>query len=135
MRRIPLILTALLLLAGCQSEEVQTSAGQTHSRLDPSVVKLYIDTPRKYEVLGDLEIRENLQYGPDKSVDAVMNKLIHQAADKGANGVLLAITSPGGNGKYATYGGFYQGVFVQFVVRLQPTPEAVIAKAIYVIDE
>jgi hypothetical protein len=135
MRRISLILTALLLLAGCQSEQVQSSAAQVHTKLDTKAVKLYIDTPRKYEVIADLEARENLQYGPNKSVDAVLDNLIRQAADKGANGVLLAIESPGGNGRYATYGGYYQGVFVQFVVRMQPTPEAVIAKAIYVIDE
>ncbi len=135
MQRIPLILTALLLLAGCGSQQVETSAGQAHSKLDPKAVKLYVDTPHKYEVLADLEIRQNLQYGPNKSVDVVMDNLIRQAADMGANGVLLAIPSPGGNGRYATYGGFYQGEFVQFVVRMQPTPEAVIAKAIYVLED
>ena len=136
MRRISLILIPLLLLAtGCASEIVEPSAAQIRGPIDAKAVRLYVKTPSKYEVLGDIQTTEHLKYGPNKSVDVVMDELIRQAAAKGGNGVLLAVESPGGNGKYATYGGFYQEVFVQFLVRMQPPPEAVLAKAIYVLED
>jgi hypothetical protein len=137
MQRISLILGlwSILLSGGCESEVVEPSAGQIRSATDPKIVKLYHTAPRKYEILGDIQTTEHLQYGPNKSVDAMVEQLIEQAAAKGGNGVLLAVERPRRQGRYATYGGYYQEMFVQFLVRLEPEPEAVIAKAIYVLED
>jgi hypothetical protein len=137
MWRISLLLGlwAIVLTGGCGSEIVEPSAAQIRTATDPRLVKLYHTPPRKYEILGDIQTTEHLQYGPNNSVDAMVEELIKAAAAKGGNGVLLAVERPGRQGRYARFGGYYQDMLVHFVVRMDPEPAAAIAKAVYVLED
>jgi hypothetical protein len=135
MRRISLVFLIFLLIPGCGPEVVEVSSSQLRTAIEPRLVRVYRQPPAKYQILGDLQTTENLEYGPNKSVDPMIDGLITQTAAKGGNGVLLAIDRPGVNGRWATYSGYYRGEFVQFVVRMQPEPVTVFAQAIYVLED
>lgn len=135
MRAISPVFLALVTLCGCGPQVVEVSPGQLHTAIDPRLVRVYRQPPQKYQVLADLQTTEHLAYGPEKSVDPMIDGLIKQAAARGANGVLLAIDRPGTDGRWATYSGYYRGEFVQFVIRLKPEPATVYAQAIYVLDD
>jgi hypothetical protein len=119
-----------LIVVGCQSEVVPNSGN--HPPTTPAQVKFYQDPPKKYEVLGTVEVPVGGEVRWDEKGDATagFEKLKSQAAALGANGVLLATDNPMtprvGAGDNCT---FYQ------VPLRTGNPSVAMAKAIWVLKE
>ena len=131
-RRIPLAPVALVasfLLYGCAGPKVVPA--QSHPASDPASVMLYQQPPpKKYEVLGKVEVTENLKWQDNGDVTPVVEELKSKAAQLGANGLLLTV-DPAAEPDARLVGGNYQGTLYQFPFRDLPQRTAY-ARAIYV---
>ena len=124
-----LLLVASFLLHGCASPKVVPA--QSHSPSDPAAITLYQQPPAKnYEVLGKVEVTENLKWQDNGDVTPVVEELKSKAAQLGANGLLLTI-DPAAEPDARLVGGNYQGKLYQFPFRDLPQRTAY-ARAIYV---
>ena len=131
MKRLILSAAAsLMVLAGC-SHEPQILPAMAHASIPVKDVKVYTAQPKKYEWLGWVEVKGNVNYGPDHSVDAVVEDLRAQAAAKGANGLLLMTDK---SKKMILSSGQYGGQPLAVPVRVKPDP-AVVGQAIFVVEE
>jgi len=84
------VLVASFLLNGCASPKLVPA--QSHAPSDPASVMLYQQPPpKKYEVLGKVEITENLRWQDNGDVSPVVEEMKTKAAQLGANGLLLTV--------------------------------------------
>ncbi|MEX2148808.1 MAG: hypothetical protein WD793_01215 [Steroidobacteraceae bacterium] len=92
MKRTVATLLALL-LAGCAASS-HILTGTKRPALDPSQVKLYSQPPSKFEEVAIIEAssRSSWAITDQGKVDVVIERLKEQAAQLGANGVLLQMT-------------------------------------------
>ena len=131
-RRIPLAplaLVASFLLYGCAGPKVVPA--QSHPASDPASVMLHQQPPpKKYEVLGKVEVTENLKWQDNGDVTPVVEEMKAKAAQLGANGLLLTI-DPSAEPDARLVGGNYQGKLYHFPFRDLPQRTAY-ARAIYV---
>jgi hypothetical protein len=131
-RRIPVPVFGLLasfLLYGCAGPRVMPA--RSHAPSDPAAVMLYQQPPpKKYEVLGKVEVTENLKWQDNGDVTAVVDELKDKAARLGANGLLLTI-DPSAEPDARLVGGNYQGTLYRFPFRDLPFRTAY-ARAIHV---
>ena len=90
MRKLLVWFTTLALLAGCANSS-HIITGQTRPPIDPSQVRLYDRPPTKYEEIAiiDASSRGSFAIGDQAKIDTVVARLKEQAAQLGANGVLL----------------------------------------------
>ena len=131
-RHVWLVLLTLIALmdSGCASEVVPSSGPRPPA--DPAQVKFYEKEPRRYEILGSIEvpIGGDVRWDKRGEANAGMERLKSQAAQRGANGVLLKGDDP----QMLNVGVSYKGSFYHVPIR-SGTPDAAVAKAIYVLDE
>jgi hypothetical protein len=122
-------LTLVAALAGCGSTVVPTTS---HPAITSDKVKIYTDTPKKYEILGTLSvpISADVHWDDKGNADAGFEQLKSAAAAEGANGILL-IAPPGTTDVRVVVG--YQGTMYQ--VPLKADPKTAIVQAIYVVEE
>jgi len=114
--------------------------GDPRAATDPSIVKIYLEPPEKYETLGTVEASKGggSALKRQKIQDKIINKLKTMAAKMGANGVLLntsedkAIGTSGGyyGGNRGYFGGTY-GIYGSRVIEKRIAE----GRAIYVIEE
>ena len=99
MKRLILKVSILALLAGCANSS-HIITGQTRPPLSPSQVRLYDRPPAKYEEIGIIEAssRGAFAIGDQAKIDTVIARLKEQAAELGANGVLLESTGTESSG-------------------------------------
>ena len=119
--------TALLLIlniTGCASGSAIVT-GDKRPPVEPDQVKLYLDAPENYEVIGIVNASSEAGWTEQGSQDYAVQELKNQAAKLGANGVLL-MTS--GEKTSTTIGGYGTGTFYAIPV----TEKTVSGKAIYV---
>ena len=127
----PLLLPLLLLVsAGC-GHTVVPSTGP-HQAVSAQNVKIYGDHPKKYELLGRVELPMTGQPAWNELGDAnsTFDELKAKAAALGANGLLLKV-DPASYDQEALAG--YHKVFFRIAIRNDP--RAAIADAIFVIKE
>lgn len=126
-----LLVAAFGFAAGCASEVVPSPAGG-RKPTQPSEVKVYQSQPKKYELLGTVEVPVGGDVRWDEHGDATpgFEKLRAEAASHGANGLLLTVD--GANTATVTAG--YKGTFYQVPVRTGQ-PSTAMARAIYVLKE
>jgi hypothetical protein len=123
------VVMASFLLNGCASPKVVPA--QSHPASDPASVMLYQQPPpKKYEVLGKVEITENLKWQDNGDVTPVVEEMKAKAAQLGANGLLLTIDTAA-EPDARLVGGNYQGTLYHFPFRDLPQRTAY-ARAIYV---
>ena len=123
------VLVASFLLHGCASPKVVPA--QSHAPSDPASVMLYQQPPPKtYEVLGKVEVTENLRWQDNGDVSPVVAEMQDKAARLGANGLLLTVDSAA-EPDARLVGGNYQGTLYHFPFRDLPQRTAY-ARAIYV---
>ncbi len=122
--RIALLIVCLLTLIGCATGS-SIVTGQKRAPIDFNLVKLYLETPENYEAIGIVKASSDAGWTEQDSVDYAIEELKKQAANLGANGVLLMTT-----GEHTSmimvdngYGGFYS---------IPSTDQTVSGKAIYV---
>ncbi|MCF7908165.1 MAG: hypothetical protein K9L86_04760 [Candidatus Omnitrophica bacterium] len=78
-------------LIGCATGSVILT-GTARPSTDPQSVKLYLEEPKKYDVLGVVEASSDSGWTDQDSQDYAVAELKKQAAKIGANGVLLTNT-------------------------------------------
>jgi len=78
-------------MVACASGSVIVT-GTKRTPLEPSLVKLYLEPPAKFEVIGIVNASSDAGWTEQDSVDYAVQELKNQAAKLGANGVLLVST-------------------------------------------
>lgn len=119
-----MFLIAILFLAGCASGS-SIVVGETKEAIDPSQVKLYLETPDIYEVIGIVTASSDAGWTEQDSVDYAVEELKNQAANLGANGVLIEST---GSQNSTVVGGYGTG----YLYTIPVTAKSVTGKAMYV---
>lgn len=114
----------VLLLTGCASGSAIVT-GTKKPPIDPSGVKLYLQPPVNYEVIGIVNASSDAGWTEQGSQDYAVQELKNQAAKLGANGVLLTTT---GEKTSTAVGGYGTGYFYAIPV----TAKTVSGQAIYV---
>lgn len=84
-----LIITAAVLALGACATATVVPVGNRRPPIDPSQVRLYAQPPAHYEVLGILQGNSGIEGTGQGGVNDTIKKLKEQAAELGANGVLL----------------------------------------------
>ena len=98
----------LLVLFGCATGSTIIT-GNTRPAIDPNEVKIYLEPPSQYDVIGLVEASSDVELSSQAAQDRVINELKNRAAKIGANGVLLTNAGNRTSGGYYTFGVFYAG--------------------------
>ncbi|MDR0321715.1 MAG: hypothetical protein LBI28_09445 [Treponema sp.] len=105
------IAVAVILVVGCSTGSTIVT-GTVRPAIDPAEVKIYLEPPSQYEIIGMVETSSEVGFSTQAAQDRVIEELKKQAAKIGANGVLLLDTgsrSSGSNGGVFIGGGFPVG--------------------------
>jgi uncharacterized protein YbjQ (UPF0145 family) len=94
-------------LVGCATGSVIIT-GNVRPAIDPAEVKIYIEPPAQYEIIGIVEASSAVEFSSQAAQDRVIAELKNQAAKIGANGVFLINV---GNQSGGTTGFYSNGVF------------------------
>jgi hypothetical protein len=121
------IIFCLAVLVGCATGSVIIT-GNVRPAIDPMEVKIYLELPSQYEIIGIVEASSDVEISSQAAQDRVVNELKNQAAKIGANGVVLTNTGTQSGGM----SGFYSGGV--FYASSSETKTAH-GQAIYVIQE
>ena len=121
-----IILLIALSLVACASGSVIVT-GTKRTPLDPNQVKLYLEAPANYEIIGIVNASSDAGWTEQGSQDYAVQELKKQAAKLGANGVLLETT---GEKTSTIVGGSGTGSFYAIPV----TAKTVSGKAIFVFE-
>ena len=78
----------VLILAGCASGSAIVT-GDARGRTAPEDVKLYLEAPKNYDVIGVVKASSGAGWSEQASKDYAIKELKKQAARMGANGVIL----------------------------------------------
>ena len=97
-----------IFLASCASGTAIVT-GTKRAPLKPIQVKLYLEAPSKYEVIGIVKASSDAGWTEQGSVDYAIKEIKSQAAKLGANGVLLQSTGESTSTVISSngVGGFY----------------------------
>jgi hypothetical protein len=117
-------LLTVLLLAACASGS-SIIVGEVREAIDSSQVKLYLEIPENYEIIGIVTASSDAGWTEQASVDYAVEELKNQAAKLGAKGVLIEST---GEQNSTVVGGYGNGNIYAVPV----TAKSVTGKAIYV---
>lgn len=113
-----------IFLVGCASGS-SIVTGTAREPTDPNQVKLYLESPINYEIIGIVNASSDAGWTEQQSVDYAVQELKKQAAKLGANGVLIEST---GEQTSTIIGGY--GTGYQYAIPV--TTETVSGKAIFV---
>jgi uncharacterized protein YbjQ (UPF0145 family) len=125
--RIITIILCLAVLVGCATGSVIIT-GNVRSAIDPVEVKIYLELPSQYEIIGIVEASSDVEFSSQAAQDRVITELKNQAAKIGANGVILINV---GNQTGGTTGFYSGGVFYASSSETKTAH----GQAIYVIQE
>jgi len=120
-----IVLISGIIIAGCATGS-SIITGEKRPPVDPSTVKLYLENPARYEVIGIVTASSDSGWTEQQSQNYAVKELKKQAAKLGANGVLITGTGEKSSTVVGGYGtGFFYGIPV--------TAKTISGKAIYVI--
>ncbi len=115
----------ILFIGGCAyANGSSIVTGTTRTATDSNLVKIYLEPPSDYEVIGVVDASGN-GWTAQESQDLAIAELKEQAAKLGANGVLLGMSSEKTS---TTIGGYNAG----YAYAIPVTAKIVSGKAIYV---
>jgi len=123
LKNILTFLLAISLVACASGSSIVT--GTKRSPLESRQVKLYLEPPGMYEVIGLVNASSDAGWTEQDSVNYAIEELKSQAAKLGANGVLLGAT---GETITAVVSGYGTG----YIYSTPATSKTVSGKAIYV---
>ena len=117
-------LLAVFLLHACASGSYIVT-GEVREPTDMELVKLYVESPDEYEVIGIVKASSDAGWTEQGSQDYAVKELKKQAAKLGANGIILTTTGENVSSVIGTSGegGFYA---------IPVTAQQVSGKAIFV---
>lgn len=122
--KITFVSLMFLLLVGCATGS-SIVVGEVRDPIDPSKVKLYLESPDNYDVIGIVKASSDAGWTEQDSVNYAVEELKNQAAKLGANAVLLETT---GETTSTIIGG--QGT--DYLYAIPVSEQTVSGKAIYV---
>lgn len=114
----------VLAIAACASGSAIVT-GKTRAPLTPEQVKIYLDPPATFEVIGLVNASSDAGWTEQDSLDYAIEELKTQAAKLGANGVLLLSSTD----KTSTIVG---GQGTGYIYTIPVTAKTVQGKAIFV---
>jgi hypothetical protein len=120
------IILIAVVLTGCASGSALVT-GTKRAPIDPALVKIYLERPSDYEIIGVVNASSDSGWTEQGSLDYAVQELKNQAGKLGANGVLLESTGD----KTTTYVGGY-GTGYMYAVPV--TAKTVSGQAIYVTE-
>jgi hypothetical protein len=82
------IIFFMIILIGCATGST-IIAGEARPAIDIAEVKIYLEPPSQYEIIGLIEASSDVEMSRQAAQDRVINELKARAAKIGANGVLL----------------------------------------------
>ena len=126
LRRATLILLsfAVVSIAACASGSAIVT-GTTRAPISSEQVRLYLEPPADFEVIGLVSASSDAGWTEQGSVDYAIEELKNQAAKLGANGVLLVSS---GDKTTTVVGGYGTG----FLYAVPVTAKTVQGRAIFV---
>jgi hypothetical protein len=124
-RNIIIVLIAISLVACASGSAI--IVGDVREPIDPNQVKLYLEAPANYEIIGIVNASSDAGWTEQGSVDYAVQELKNQAAKLGANGVFIEST---GEQTSTVIGG--QGT--SYLYAIPVTAKTLSGKAIFVIE-
>jgi len=100
----------LILFSNCSSGSAIIT-GQARPAVNPEEVKIYIEPPPQYEIIGLIEASSEVEFSTQAAQDRVIKELKEQAAKIGANGIISLNIDSQGKPMYGFCAGaiFYAG--------------------------
>jgi uncharacterized protein YbjQ (UPF0145 family) len=89
--KIITIIFIMIFLISCATGSTIIT-GEVRPEIDPIEVKIYLEPPSQFEIIGLIEVSGNVEFSRQSAQDRVVNELKTRAAKIGANGVLLLDT-------------------------------------------
>lgn len=88
------VLSGMMLLAACASPSSSVLIGEARPEIPVEQVKVYLEKPESYEEIALIEATSDSSwsFSEQAKMEAVLNRLKQEAANVGANGVLLQKT-------------------------------------------
>ena len=123
MKIITIFFTVCMIISCASGTAIVT--GTTRTAIKPEKVKLYLQPPTEYEVIAIIKASSDAGWTAQGSQDYAVQELKNQAAQLGANGVLLGGT---GTKTSTVVGGYGTGAIYAIPVEA----EVVSGQAIYV---
>ena len=120
-------LICLQVFSGCATGSA-VSVGKFRPAVPVEFVKVYIEAPKKYEVVGILEASSKGGGSSQSKTNRAVGRLKEEAAKIGANGVLIGNVSSENDG---FVGGYNNGIMYGSAKK----NKAVGGKAIFVLEE
>lgn len=124
-RNIIVVLIAVCLVACASGSAIVV--GDVREPINPNQVKLYLEPPTNYEIIGIVNASSDAGWTEQGSVDYAVQELKNQAAKLGANGVFIEST---GEQTSTIIGGQGTG----YLYAIPVTAKTVSGKAIFVIE-
>ena len=121
---LSLLALVVFLLGACASGSAIVT-GNTRAPIAPEQVKIYLEPPDGFEVIGLISASSDAGWTEQGSVDYAVAELKEQAAKLGANGVLLVSS---GDKTSTVVGGYGKG----FVYAVPVTEKTLQGRAIFV---
>ena len=100
--KITAVIFLVTVLIGCATGSAIVT-GSRRPPLNPNDVKIYLEPPASYEIVGLVEAESDVEFSTQAAMDRVFDELKRQAARIGANGVLLTNTGSKTGGAYVIY--------------------------------
>jgi len=119
-----LLVFAVVAIAACASGSAIVT-GTTRAPIAPEQVRIYLEPPPNFEVIGLVSASSDAGWTEQGSVDYAIAELKNQAAKLGANGVLLVSS---GDKTTTVIGGYGTG----FLYAVPVTAKTVQGRAIFV---
>lgn len=106
------VVAAMALLGGCASSS-KVVTGTVGTPIDPSEVRVFMQMPDGAEEVAHIEAKSGLSFGGSSENNAAVERLKKEAAELGANGVVLLGTGEGpapysisiGGGSFGSHSG------------------------------
>lgn len=121
-----LISISAVILFGCATGS-SIVVGNARLPIDPANVKLYLEPPESYEVVGIVEASSDVEFSTQAAQNRAIERLKVESAKIGANGVLLENS---GEKSSTVFGSGGSGIFWA----MQQKTKTVQGKAIYVTE-
>lgn len=118
------IIGSLLLVSSCATGSAIVT-GKTRAPIDPKIIKIYLDAPDDYEVIGLVIASSDSGWNDQDEINLALEELKRQAAKLGANGILLDKVDKSTSGYLVNTGG-------SSVYAIPISEHTVSGKAIYV---
>ena len=103
---ISLLILIVLFITGCASGSAIVT-GTKRPPIDPNQVKLYLQPPANYEIIGIVSASSDAGWTEQGSQDYAVQELKNQAAELVANGILLTTTGEKTSTAIGSYGTGY----------------------------